>query len=179
MLSRSLCPKTPCSGRLRGNTPCMRRVSAVTLVLSLKPDHALPGQQQPDRCADVEEHYLPVSYRPQAHPALPNHTTSCADMLLEGSCLGGAGGLPGQWSNMTHLLELDLHQNQLGGMWRLPQHLRVVCSCHNRKICNIPASFMVTPEVPCGCRGPPAVVGRHAQPAEDQYLAEQPDRCAA
>lgn len=100
-------------------------------------------------------------------------------MLLEGSCLGGAGGLPGQWFNMTHLLGLDLHQNQLGGM--LAASSASVCGELTKGVnaTTLPTSFMVMPEVPCVCRGPPAVVGDHAQPAEDQHLAKQLNRCAA
>ena len=30
-------------------------------------------------------------------------------------CLVHAGGLPGEWSNMTQLQGLDLYQNHLGG----------------------------------------------------------------
>ena len=71
MLFRFLRPKTPCLGRLWGNVPCMRRVSAVKLVLFLKPDHALPGQQQPDRCAGVKDHNVSLC------PTGLRHTQLC------------------------------------------------------------------------------------------------------
>ena len=77
---------------------------------------------------------------------------------------------------MSHLLGLDLHQNQLRGVLAASAYGVLDTSA---KIAILPTSFIVMPEVPCVCRGPPAVMGDNAQPAEDQHLAEQLSRRAA
>ena len=165
----------------RGNAPCMRRVAAAELVLFLKPDRALPRQQQPDRCADPEApESLPVPQPIWGQAKLCRCALPAVQMWrFRLSRLACTGGLPSQWSNMTHLLSLDLHQNQLGGM--LPALPAPACGALATRAQSptLPQAPWPSQEVDLARRGPPALVGGHAQPAEDQHLAEQADRCAA